>query len=338
MSNTVCHCLVAGLNLDQQRISERFGAAGQLPAALRRLTGRADHERLPSVDLYSDLLRTHGIQSEAASGAAAIMASGDGLDAGRAVWLRADPVHLSIEQDRLVLQDAQFLNLSGAEAHALSETLNTHFAADGIEFFVAEPYRWYMRVSYSANTSTTPLDQVRGCDIHPHLPRGDAAMLWHRHYNEIQMLLHSHPVNQAREQRGALPVNSVWGWGEGELPAEAAAAYSALVGEDPILKGLAQLTKTPQHELPASAHSWLASKPSEGEHLILLDALKRPWAYRSGPQWYAALAELEAAWFAPLAAALSHGLIQSLKISALTAEQYHRYTIGKRMLWRFWRR
>lgn len=338
MSNTVCHCLIAGLSLDEQLISERFGAAGRLPAALRRLTGRGDLERLPNADLYSELLRAHGIESEAASSAAAIMAHGDGLDATHAVWLRADPVHLSIEQDRLVLRDAGFLDLSGEEAQVLSGTLNTHFAADGMEFFVAKPYRWYMSLACKPGIATTPLDSVRGCDIHSHLPRGGAAMLWHRHYNEIQMLLHSHPVNQAREQRGALPVNSVWWWGEGELPTEAAAAYSALVGGDPILKGLAQLTRTPHHELPAGANAWLASGPGVGEHLILLDALKRPWAYRFGHEWYTALAELEAAWFAPLAAALAQGLVQSLKISVLTPQQYHRYTINKRMLWRFWRR
>lgn len=337
MSNIVCRCLVAGLSLDQRLVSERFGAAGPFPGALRRLTSRGHSERLASVDLYSDLLRVHGIESKAASGAAAVMACGDGLDAGRGTWLRADPVHLSVEQDRLILRNSEFLDLSNEEAQVLSQTLNTHFIADGMGFFVVKAHRWYMRSALTPDISTTPLDQVRGCDIHPHLPRGADAMLWHRRYNEIQMLLHSHPVNQAREQRGAPPVNSVWWWGEGELPTQATAAYSALVGEDPVLQGLAQLTKTPQHPLPANANVWLASKPSDGEHLILLDTLKRPWAYRSGREWYTALAELQAAWFAPLAAALSKGAIRSLKISALTPEQNQHYAVTKRMLWRFWR-
>lgn len=338
MSNIICHCLIAGLSVDERLLLERFGATDPIPAALRQLTGRGDSQRLPNADLYSDLLRMHGIQSEAASGAAAVTAKGDGLEVGGAVWLRADPVHLSVEQDRLVLRDAEFLDVSSEEAQALNETLNTHFAADAMEFFVAKASRWYMRTASEPDITTTPLDQVRGRDIHPHLPHGAAAMLWRRHYNEIQMLLHGHPVNQAREQRGALPINSVWWWGEGEEPTEARAAYKSLAGTDPVLNGLAQLTKTPQHELPASANSWLASKPSDGEHLILLDAPKRPWAYRSAQDWYMAIAELEAAWFAPLAVALSQGLIRSLKISALTPERYDRYTIGKLMLWRFWRR
>lgn len=338
MSNIVCHCLVAGLSLDDQLIFEQFGGAAELPGALRRLTGRGDCERLPNADLYSEILRMHGVASEAACGAAAMMAGGEGLDVNDGFWLRADPAHLSVEQDRLVLRDAEFLDLSDDEARALSATLSTHFAADGMEFFVADAQRWYMRTASRPQISTTPLDLVRGRDIHPYLPRGSGAIVWHRHYNEVQMLLHGHPVNAAREQRGALPVNSVWWWGEGELAAQPTAAYRGLVGADPILKGLAQRTTTPQRELPATADAWLASKPVDGEHLIVLETPKRPWAYRSGPEWYTALAELEAAWFAPLSVALMQGGIQSLKISALTPEQNARYTVNKRMLWRFWRR
>lgn len=338
MSDIVCHCLVAGLSLDDRLLSEQFGGAIKLPAALARLTRRGHCERLPSADLYSEILRLHGVASDAACGAAAIMANGEGLDVGGAFWLRADPAHLSIEQDRLMLRDAEFLDLSGDEARALSATLSTHFAADGMEFFVADAQRWYMRSASRPEISTTPLDLVRGRDIHPYLPRGSGAMLWHRHYNEVQMLLHGHPVNQAREQRGALPVNSVWWWGEGALAVEPTPAYRGLVGMDPILKGLAQLTKTPQRDLPATAGAWLASKPSDGEHLTLLDELKRPWAYRLEREWNTGLAKLDATWFDPLAAALAQGLVRSLKLTVLTPERNQRYTVNKRMLWRFWRR
>jgi len=45
-------------------------------------------------------------------------------------------------------------------------------------------------------------------------PKGVEALHWHQLFNEIQMLLFSHPVNEAREVRGELPVNSVWLWAE----------------------------------------------------------------------------------------------------------------------------
>jgi len=34
--------------------------------------------------------------------------------------------------------------------------------------------------------------------------------------NELQMQLHDHPLNQAREARGELPVNSLWLWAEAQ--------------------------------------------------------------------------------------------------------------------------
>ena len=37
--------------------------------------------------------------------------------------------------------------------------------------------------------------------------------------NEVQVLLHQHPLNAARQTRGLPPVNSVWFWGAGRLPA-----------------------------------------------------------------------------------------------------------------------
>lgn len=337
MSNLVCHCFLPGLSIDAEVLAEHFGSAAiELPFSLRRLTKRGDSARLAPVDHDSALLRAHGIASESAHGAAAIMAAGDGLDAGQAAWLRADPVHLSVEQDRLVLRDAQFLDLTHGEAQALCETLNAHFAPDNIEFVVADAQRWYIRLASMPEISTTPLSTVLGQDIHRHLPRGAEAMVWHRRYNELQMLLHDHPVNQAREQRGALPVNSVWWWGEG-ADSKAAAGYTSLLGNDPLLRGLAAKTQTLQRALPKSADAWLASPPGAGEHLILLDDLLRPWGYRLETEWREALARIESTWFAPLAAALACGTIKTIKISALTAQAQHIYTIDKRMLWRFWR-
>ena len=337
MSTIVCHCFLPGLSVDAEVLAERFGsAAGELPFSLHRLTKRGDSTCLPPIDHYSALLHAHGVASESAHGAAAIMAIGDGLDTGRSAWLRADPVHLSVEQDRLVLRDAQFLDLTYGEAQALCETLNAHFAPDNIEFVVADAQRWYMRLASMPEISTTPLSTVLGQDIHRHLPRGAEAMVWHRRYNELQMLLHDHAVNQAREQRGALPVNSVWWWGEG-ADSEVVAGYASLLGDDPLLRGLAAKTQTLQRALPASADAWLASSPGAGEHLILLDDLLRPWGYRLEAEWRAALARIESTWFAPLAAALARGTIKTIKISALTAQAQHIYTIDKRMLWRFWR-
>lgn len=337
MSNIVCHLFVPGLNADGSAAAAHFGySVAELPLALRRLTSRGDIERLPSSDPSTALLHAHGFTEPAARGAAALMARGDGINTDNTAWLRADPVHLRIEQDRLVLHDAEFLNLTHDEASALSEMLNIHFAEDGLEFVVANAQRWYMRLASSPAIVTAPLDAVLGQDVHRYLPRGAEAMLWHRRYNELQMLLHNHPVNQAREARGALPANSVWWWGEGE-ERPVSARFARLAGDEPLLRGLAISSGTPYTNLPDSANAWLAEAPEEGEHFIVLQGLRRPWAYRLNTEWQSTLGQLEHSWFAPLLAALAGGRISAVKISALTSDSHASYRITRPMLWRFWR-
>lgn len=328
MSTVRCHLLLPGLSLDSQAIASQFGTDSlALPANVRQLAARGKHTQIASSDPKHAFVPSRG--------AAALMFKGGGGELGDYAWMCADPVHLRIEQDRLVLLDAEFLNPELAEARALVATLNAHFAADGIEFFAPTAQRWYMRMASPASIETSPLDAVLGRDIHSYLPRGQDAMIWHRRVNELQMLLHSHPVNEAREQRGALPINSVWWWGEGQSP-DIDPCFSTLVGDDAFMRGLAAVTDTPITTLPDSAETWLAGEPAAGEHLIAIHSLRRPWAYRMAIEWHTALATLEADWIGPLARALRSGQIGELQISVFSTG--HRLMrITRPMLWRFWR-
>ena len=139
----------------------------------------------------------------------AISAAFDGLAAG--CWLRADSVNLSLQRDQLLLASVQ---AGSEEAAALCASLNAHFAGQDIEFFAPHPRRWYMRLDALPRIITTPLSEVVGGDVRRALPTGEDAARWHRLFNEIQMLLHAHPLNEAREARGELPINSrvVLGW------------------------------------------------------------------------------------------------------------------------------
>ena len=76
---------------------------------------------------------------------------------------------------------------------------------------------------------TASLDRVLGRNVDAWLPQaskaasGDtanaAARLVRRLQNEMQMLLYTHPLNDARAARRQLPVNSFWISGTGALPA-----------------------------------------------------------------------------------------------------------------------
>ncbi len=65
---------------------------------------------------------------------------------------------------------------------------------------------------------TIPPHDITGKSVVDSLPTGDGADRLNNIMNHAQMVLHAHPVNQQRKERGALPANSVWLWGHGTVP------------------------------------------------------------------------------------------------------------------------
>jgi hypothetical protein len=140
---------------------------------------------------------------------------------------------------------------------------------------------------------------------------------------EVQMLLHSQPVNEAREARGEPPLNSVWLWGAGRLPQTASSRFQSVTSADPFPLGLARLAGASARALPAAAAVWLAQAQEDARHLVILDT--------------AAGAEtLERDWFAPLAAALRAGRVGMLSLHVPDAGFSVETVRGD--LRRFWRR
>jgi hypothetical protein len=225
-----------------------------------------------------------------------------------APWMRVDPVHLKLERDQLVLLDDEALQLNVEEAQALAASVAAHFH-DHFSLEVLASARWYARPRAPTHIRTVSTRAVRGRGIAAAMPQGEDAVLWHSVMNEAQMLLHDHPVNEAREARGALPVNSLWFWGVGRhRPLSPRPAQSAF-GNDPLLRGLAREAGMSAAGLPLDASQWLASAPQNGIAWFALDALSAAADYGDSARWLTQLARLERDWFAPLLAALRSGRI-----------------------------
>jgi hypothetical protein len=140
---------------------------------------------------------------------AAIRLAALGVDPDDAYWLVADPVTLVAGHDDVHLAGA-VRDLTAEEATVLIATLNAHFAVDEVEFVAPRPDAWFVRAPGTPAIATRPLDAVAGRTLRECLPEGRDAVTWRRWQNEIQMLLHEHPVNLARENAGRAPANSVW--------------------------------------------------------------------------------------------------------------------------------
>jgi hypothetical protein len=268
------------------------------------------------------------------AGAAPFALLADGGDPGDAVWLRADPCHLRVGRDRLVLVDATQFDLARAEADALAESLNRHFAAAGIEFLPLQPGRWYARVADAPESQAPPLAAARGRPVAGRT--GDVR--WRALENEIQMCLHAHPVNDAREARGELPVNAVWLWGAGRLEAPPRRPFGRVRSADPLPAGLAAAGGGSVLPLPDESGRWLRAAPDSGVELVVLDRLRAPADYGDFATWAARLGALERDWFAPLLDALRAERIGMVTLHAIGAGGTLDAETTRQDLRYFWRR
>ncbi len=228
---------------------------------------------------------------------------GDGGDPGESFWVHADPVHLRADRDRVLLADSSLLEIGMEEARSFADTLNAHFAPD-LRFEPIAPGRWYASVAVPPREPTRPLSAVVGGSVET----GSASIGWHKLMNEVQMLLHEHPANEARAARGVPTVNGVWLWGGGRM-AQASAKLRGVLSCNPLALGLAANAGVRGTYPPEDIGRWLEGGEREGVYLAVLDSLSLPAQHGALERWSEELQRLERDWFAPLHLALQRGRI-----------------------------
>lgn len=331
-----CHLLIPALFPPPTQTRENDPLHGAFAPALQSLLSRGNCLPAPATDMESWLCEAFAVARREDYPTGAFSAMADGIDARSGVWLRADPVHLGVERDQLILTDASAFPISREEADALHATLNQHFAPDGLHFFAPRPQRWYLRGEHEPLLTTHGLYEVAGGNIHTLLPSGPDALRWRALLNEVQMLLFDHPVNIAREARGLAPINSIWFWGAGMLPeSRPLATFAAVWANQPLARGLALAAGARHENQPKNAVEWL-SRANPGSHLVVLDALLPLSCYGDAHAWRSKLAELEHDWFAPLGQALQSGRV-TLTLHAPGATGSLDCSVSRYDLWKLWR-
>jgi len=148
---------------------------------------------------------------------AAEAARADGLqpaDDGRG-WALLSPTHWHLGTEQVSLANPAELALDEAEARALFDTLRPLAEDDGLALLWGAPTRWYLVHERLATLPTASIDRVVGRNVDLWLNTHPDARPFRRLQAEAQMLWHTHPLNEAREARGQLPVNSFWLSGTG---------------------------------------------------------------------------------------------------------------------------
>ncbi|MFA7239024.1 MAG: hypothetical protein WC091_02855 [Sulfuricellaceae bacterium] len=287
-------------------IPDLFPQDLRLPA-LDALLAHGNPLAEPEGDMESWLCRAFDVERQADWPVAPFSLLADGGVPGSDYWLRVDPVSVRLMRNRLVLFAGNDIAPGAEEASALCAALTRHFSAENLHFSAPHPRRWYLRLPVAPKLHTHPPAQVSGRDIRHFMPGGADSAGFHKLLNEAQMLLHAHPLNEAREAAGLPPINSIWPWGGGILPDAVACPYVRVFADDAPTRGLALKAGAICHALPPDADACLQA--GSGDLLVVLDALRSTAREDQ-------LARLEADWFAPLKLALRRGVIRRLSLIA----------------------
>ncbi len=260
---------------------------------------------------------------------------GEGDSEGRTgYWLCADPVHLRFHHERIVLADAGAFELDLNEAHDIVTALNCEFADVG-HFHVGNARRWYLKLHQAIDHPVPPLSAVAGRRVDT---SDRSALPLTRLINEIQMYLHGHPVNAARQQEGKPAINSLWLWGGGTLEpwaAEAAGDFTSIFADDAIASGIALARHIPGS---ASLAAFSDLPDAAGERpLVMLDALQAGVIYEDSRSWRNTLCELDHTWFRPLGNALGRQ-VDRITLIAPTIYGELQIEIHAGARWHFWKR
>lgn len=303
--------------------AEDEGGGGGLPS-LARLAGRgvvlgrqieAGQDALHAAVLDALQLR----DSAARYPGAAVIRTGTSGERAVGFWLRAQPIHFVAGLERLTTVPLRgAARMSTAERAALTPTLADHLQTAGIQLHEGADGEWLLYSAEPLQVETVTPEFAAANPFAEILPRGRDARGLRRLMTEMQMLLHDHPVNTARESRGLPALNAIWVHGEGMLSEVTPRALPEASGDDVYLRGIYRL-----HER--------AVQPKATDAATLLARIAGPTVAIIDPPDPRAL---ETDWLAPLSSALLRGSIS--KLTLLFAEW--RVDTHRAAMFKFWRR
>jgi len=154
------------------------------------------------------------------------------------VWIAAaDPVHLEPRLDRVFLHALSQAQAPALDMRPLFDHLQRQLQDDTSLGFARVGSCGYLRANKAMATASVPAYVLDLKTPTEYMPSGDDAGSYRNLRSEIEMALHDHEVNLRREEKGQLPVNSLWLWGGGLAPEQETVQLPPLFANDPLLKG-----------------------------------------------------------------------------------------------------
>jgi hypothetical protein len=251
-----------------------------------------------------------GLQAEAADG----------------YWFIVQPAHIQLSRTHTLLSDTRALQLTEEESRGLYDVAHPYFEELGKPLLYGAPGLWFMRADGWSNLATASPDAAATQNLSDWMPEGEHARDYRKLQNEIQMLWHEHPANEARQARGLQPVNAFWLWGGAPASASATAAL-AIAGGPAWMQVLAAADQ----RQPTAAQ--LIGQPGA----VMLAELIPSAQAGDWSDWLAHMQRIEDEWCAPLLAALNDGRIDRVTLMLSHRNGWTSATSSKLAQRKFWR-
>lgn len=225
----------------------------RLEALLRRLqvsdTLTCDDDA-PDTPLERALARAHGLPG--APGQVPWAAFDTATLGTPCAWLR--PCHWQLGMDHITLLPPEQLLLTEAESRALLAAVQPLLQEDGLTLTYQRPDAWLAQGELLRGLTTWSMaraaQQPLTREVLSHAPTPAQSAHLRRLQNELQMLLYTQPVNDAREQARQPPVNALWTEGAGVL--------EQAIAPNPAVQVDARLAPAATPDLAAWQAAWQA--------------------------------------------------------------------------------
>jgi hypothetical protein len=180
---------------------------------------------------------------------------------------------------------------------------------------------WLIAADRAFDVVTACPDAAAANELERVMPRGPQAGALRRLMTELQMLLHEHPVNDARARRGLPAINALWLWGTGALaPLQSHKTLPPAFGDEPYLNGIYKLHRQSVQALPGTCNELLCAIATAQRAIAVVPV--------------AGIDSLETQWIEPLRRALAAGAIDRVD---LILDGWH-LDVSRASMRRFWRR
>ncbi len=135
-------------------------------------------------------------------------------------WSFVTLCQCTVGMNDVQLQNPALLRVTEGESQTLLRDMQPYFAEDGLTLHALAnlPNTWLVSGKPLRDMRTASIDRVIGKNVDTWQTKGAESEKIHRLQNEMQMLLYTHKVNDARDREKLTNINSIWFHGSGEWP------------------------------------------------------------------------------------------------------------------------